>query len=110
MNSRVGLLGRQQGTAATEEDREYNSPDFDIWKTLNLELAWKATGGVPARDLPFCDAATFTNEQRIKAWSFCDYVTRRDPTLLRDLDPELDLLGGVLVGRRRESGDEEQEE
>ncbi|MCY2956704.1 MAG: CAP domain-containing protein [Planctomycetota bacterium] len=77
---------RQQGTVASEEDREYQSPDFDVWKTLNLEMAWKNTGGVPARELPFCDAASFTNEQRIKAWSFCDYVMRRDPQMLRDMD------------------------
>lgn len=79
-------LKKQEGTTASEEDREYTSPDFDVWKTLNLELAWKNTGGVAARELPFCDAATFTNEQRIKAWSFCDYVMRRDPKLLRDMD------------------------
>ncbi|GAB4141063.1 MAG: hypothetical protein Fur0037_07740 [Planctomycetota bacterium] len=79
-------LKKQQGTTASEEDREYTSPDFDIWKTLNLELAWKNTGGVAANELPFCTAATFTNEQRIKAWSFCDYVLRRDPTLLREMD------------------------
>ncbi len=79
-------LKKQEGTAASEEDREYQSPDFDVWKNLNLELAWKATGGVAARDLAFCDAAEFSNEQRIKAWSFCDYMMRRDPAMLRDLD------------------------
>ena len=79
-------LKKQQGTTASEEDREYTSPDFDVWKTLNVELAWKNTGGVPARELPFCEAASFTNQQRIKAWSFCDYVMRRDPQLLRDMD------------------------
>ncbi len=79
-------LQKQQGTVASEEDRAYTSPDFDVWKDLNLELAWKSTGGVPAVDIPFCDAANFTNEQRIKAWSFCDYVMRRDPTLLKDMD------------------------
>lgn len=86
-------LKKQQGTVASEEDREYQSPDFDVWKTLNLELAWKETGGVAARELPFCDAASFTNEQRIKAWSFCDYVMRRDPNLLRAMD----RLGAALI-------------
>lgn len=79
-------LKKQQGTSASEEDREYTSPDFDIWKNLNLELAWRSTGGVPARELPFADAASFTNEQRIKAWSFCDYLMRRDPELLKAID------------------------
>jgi len=79
-------LMKQQGTTASEEDRQYNSPDFDVWKDLNLELAWRSTGSVPAMELPFCDAAKFTNQQRIKAWSFCDYLMRRDPALLRDMD------------------------
>lgn len=79
-------LEKQQGTTASEEDRQYTSPDFDVWKDLNLELAWKNTGGVPARDLPFCEAAKFTNQQRIKAWSFSDYMMRRDPVLLQKMD------------------------
>ncbi len=90
-------LKKQQGTAASEADREYTSPDFDVWKTLNLEMAWKLTGGVPARELPFCEAATFTNEQRIKAWSFCDYVMRRDPELLR----QLDRLGAEMKAQKQ---------
>lgn len=79
-------LKKQQGTSASEEDREFQSPDFDVWKNLSLEMAWKVTGGVPANKLPFCDAAAFTNEERIKAWSFCDYMMRRDPTMLRTMD------------------------
>lgn len=79
-------LKKQQGTRASEEDREYHSPNFDVWKDLALEQAWRLSGGVKASRLPLCDAATFTNEQRIKAWSFCDYVMRRDPKLLQDLD------------------------
>ena len=79
-------LKKQQGTTASEEDREFASPDFDVWKNLNLELAWKSTGGVPAKQLPFVDASDFTNEQRIKSWSFSDYMVRRDPKMLRTMD------------------------
>ncbi len=79
-------LKKQQGTAASEEDREFASPDFDIWKNLSLEMAWRSTGGVPANKLPFADTASFTNEERIKAWSFCDYMMRRDPEMLRTMD------------------------
>jgi len=79
-------LKKQQGTTASEEDREFQSPDFDVWKNLSLEMAWKSTGGVPANELPFADASNFTNEQRIKAWSFCDYMLRRDPQMLRTMD------------------------
>ncbi|MFN6145233.1 MAG: CAP domain-containing protein [Planctomycetota bacterium] len=79
-------LKKQQGTAASEEDREFSSPDFDVWKNLSLELAWKSSGGIPANKLPFSDASNFSNEERIKAWSFCDYMMRRDPQMLRTMD------------------------
>lgn len=79
-------LKKQQGTSASEEDREFQSPDFDVWKNLNLELAWRSTGGVPANKLAFCDASNFSNEERIKAWSFSDYLMRRDPEMLRTMD------------------------
>ena len=95
-------LEKQQGTVASEEDREYQSPDFDVWKTLNLELAWKSTGGVKASELPLCDAAKFTNEQRIKAWSFCDYMMRRDPKLLQAMDRLRDLKSPFDIEKRFE--------
>ncbi len=79
-------LKKQQGTTASEEDREFQSPDFDVWKNLSLELAWRSTGGIPANRLPFCEASNFSNEERIKAWSFCDYMMRRDPEMLRTMD------------------------
>ncbi|MCR9248441.1 MAG: CAP domain-containing protein [bacterium] len=79
-------LKKQQGTTASEEDQEYASPDFDVWKNLSLEMAWRSTGGIPANKLPFCDAAAFTNDERIKAWSFSDYMLRRDPEMLRAMD------------------------
>jgi len=77
---------KQEGTVASEQDREFQSPDYDVWKNLSLELAWKMTGGVPATRIPFCDASNMPNEERIKAWSFCDYMMRRDPQLLRTMD------------------------
>ncbi|MBL8752932.1 MAG: hypothetical protein JNK15_06480, partial [Planctomycetes bacterium] len=98
-------LKKQQGTVASEEDREYTSPDFDVWKNLSLEMAWKSTGAVPATRVPFCDAATFTNEERIKAWSFCDYMMRRDPMMLR----ELDQIGQSMLKRGSKMADQLQE-
>lgn len=79
-------LKKQQGTVASEEDREYQSPDFDIWKNLSLEMAWRSTGGVPANRLPFVETASFSNDERIKAWSFSDYMLRRDPEMLLAMD------------------------
>lgn len=79
-------LKKQQGTSASEEDREFQSPDFDVWKNLSIELAWRSTGAVPANKLAFCDASNFPNDERIKAWSFSDYMMRRDPEMLRTMD------------------------
>lgn len=87
-NNRLFAIDRkkQEGTAASEDDREFQSPDFDVWKNLSLELAWRSTGGVPASKLAFSEAHDFPNEERIKAWSFCDYMMRRDPEMLRTMD------------------------
>ncbi|MFK7741154.1 MAG: hypothetical protein AB8H80_12620 [Planctomycetota bacterium] len=90
---------RQEGTTASEEDREFTSPDFDVWKTLSLEMAWKSTGGIPANSLPFCDASNFSNQERIKAWSFCDYMLRRDPEMLRTMDQ---IAQEMKKGRRKQ--------
>ena len=75
-----------EGTTASEEELEYVSPNFDVWKNLALEMAWKLTGSVSALDLAYVRTASFTNEERIKAWSFCDYMVRRDPSMLLALD------------------------
>ncbi|MAF64724.1 MAG: hypothetical protein CMJ84_03560 [Planctomycetes bacterium] len=76
----------QLRTTTGEEDLEQYSPNFDTWKDLALEAAWQLGDGTPAARLPVITADKFPNDARIKAWSFCDYVVRRDPTLLRDLD------------------------
>ena len=53
-NNRLFAVDRkkQEGTSASEEDLEFKSPDFDVWKTLSLEMAWKSTGGVHANEIP----------------------------------------------------------
>ncbi len=87
-NNRQFIVDReaQLRSKAGEEDIDKYSPDMDTWGDLALEAAWKLGEGTPAAQLPVIDAAKFPNDARIKAWSFCDYVVRRDPTLLLDLD------------------------
>lgn len=85
-NNRLFAIDRQrQIKTSTEDEIAYNSPNFDEWKDLALESAWRKTG-TAAAELPLFVAAKFPNEARIKAWSFCDYLVRRDPSLLQDLD------------------------
>jgi tetratricopeptide (TPR) repeat protein len=73
------------GTAATREDEKFLLPDLETWRELALELAW-SMGGTSAARLPLLQAAKFPTDGRVKAWSFCDYLVRRDPVLLKMLD------------------------
>jgi hypothetical protein len=90
----------QLRTTTGEEDLERYSPNFDTWKDLALEAAWQLGDGTPAARLPVITADKFPNDARIKAWSFCDYVVRRDPTLLRDLDGLADQNNPIDVEKK----------
>lgn len=72
-------------TATKREAQRFQLPDLEVWRDLARELAFDRAKA-PAGKLPLIKAANFTNEERIKAWSFCDYLLRRDPKLLLDLD------------------------
>ncbi|MFO1077885.1 MAG: CAP domain-containing protein [Planctomycetota bacterium] len=80
----VGQL-KEQGTAASRTQQKLLLPDLDTWMQLATELAWSRTS-TPATRLPLLKAGSFPTDGRIKAWSFCDYLLRRDPVLMRDLD------------------------
>jgi uncharacterized protein YkwD len=76
---------KQEGTVTGRNDNKLLMPDEEVWQELAVELAWQRTGTPPAQ-LPLLKAASFPNDGRILAWSFCDYLLRLDPTLLRALD------------------------
>lgn len=101
-NNRAFIVDRQEQLRTTtgEEDVDRYSPNMDTWKDLALEAAWKLSDGVPAAQLPLIDAAKFTDDARIKAWSFCDYVVRRDPTLLGRLDRLADQRHPIEVDKK----------
>ena len=83
----VFSIGKQelQGTVSgAREQSKYMLPDMDTWRELAIEIAWQK-GGTSAAKLPLLKAAEFPTDARIKAWSFCDYLLRRDPTLLQKL-------------------------
>jgi hypothetical protein len=84
----VFSVGQQQsgGTSSGQrQDVRLLLPDLDTWRELAVEIAW-AQGTTPAARLPLLKAAEFPTDGRIKAWSFCDYLLRRDPGLLKHLD------------------------
>lgn len=95
----VGQQKKEGTVAGKREEQKLLLPDMETWKELATELAWAKTG-TPAARLPLLKAAQFPTDGRIKAWSFCDYLLRADPVLLRQLDrtaakarTENDVLG-----------------
>lgn len=87
----VFLVGQQQdkesrtSTGQQRREAKMHIPDIAVWGELAVESAWQRTD-VPAARLPTISAASFSDEARIKAWAFSDYLLRRDPNLLRMLD------------------------
>jgi hypothetical protein len=88
----VGKADEKISVAGGRQNKRFNMPDLETWRDLAVELAFQKSGTTAAR-LPLLEAADFPLDARIKAWSFCDYLLRRDPTLLKKLRPR-------AVGRR----------
>ncbi len=108
-NNRSFIVDRkkQLQTTTGEEDIDKFSPNMDTWGELALEAAWKMTEGTPAANLPLITADKFPDDARIKSWSFCDYLVRRDPTLLHALDSLADQRNPIKVEKefiRRQDG------
>jgi len=101
-NNRQFIADREEQLRSStgEEDFDRFSPNMDTWKDLALESAWKLTGVVPAANLPLIKADRFTDDARIKSWSFIDYIVRRDPTLLLSLDSMADQGHPIEVDKK----------
>ncbi|MFY9344209.1 MAG: CAP domain-containing protein [Planctomycetota bacterium] len=80
----VGKEDPKGTVAGPREQKKSALPDMDTWRELAIEQAWQK-GGLAAARLPLLKGADLTTDARIKAWSFCDYLLRRDPALLRQL-------------------------
>ncbi|MGE3353500.1 MAG: CAP domain-containing protein [Planctomycetota bacterium] len=78
-------LEKEEGTAVARDRSRFQLPDLETWKDLAREIAFERATA-PAAHLPLITSAEFTSEERIKAWSFCDYLLRRDPSLMTSLD------------------------
>jgi uncharacterized protein YkwD len=76
---------KQEGTVTNKDYSKFELPDLETWKDLARELAFEK-GNAPAAHLPLISASQFSHEERLKAWSFVDYLLRRNPTLIVDLD------------------------
>ncbi len=76
---------KKSGTVAGRNEKRFDLPDLEIWRELARDLAFEKASA-PAAHLPLILASKFSSEERIKSWSFCDYLLRRDPSLLLALD------------------------
>jgi hypothetical protein len=80
----LGQQDDQHTVAGKREQKKLLLPDLATWTELAIDVAWQHDATSAAR-LPLLSAAEFPTDARIKAWSFCDYLLRRDPSLLRHL-------------------------
>lgn len=60
-------------------------PDMKVWREIAAETAW-SKADTPSAQLALLQAARFTNQERVKAWSMVDYLIRRQPDLVLALD------------------------
>lgn len=60
-------------------------PDMKVWREIASATAW-SKADAPSAQLVLLQAARFTNEQRVKAWSMVDWLCRWRPELVLDLD------------------------
>jgi hypothetical protein len=81
----VGQQKKEGTVAGGRDEQKLLLPDMDTWRELAVDVAW-SHGATAAARLPLLKAAQFPTDARIKAWSFCDYLLRRDPLLMRKLD------------------------
>lgn len=59
-------------------------PEMAAWRKIAAESAW-AKNDTPTARLVLLKGDKLTNEERVKAWSMCDWLLRTDPTLLLHL-------------------------
>ncbi len=78
-------MEKQSFTVTNRKPGEVLVPDVDSWAQMAIESAFRDRGA-PLAKLPLVSAADFPTETRVRAWSFCDYLLRRDPRLLLELD------------------------
>jgi len=78
------FLEQPQGNTVTSWKPKPLLPDMETWRVIAAESAW-AKNDTPTARLVLVQGSKLTNEERVKAWSMCDYLVRTSPTTLFDL-------------------------
>ena len=78
------FLEQPQGNTVTSWKPKPLLPDMETWRVIAAESAW-AKNDTPTPRLVLLQGSKLTNEERVKAWSMCDYLARTQPGLLFDL-------------------------
>jgi hypothetical protein len=71
-------------TAASHVRRRL-APDLQTWMQIARESAWSKSD-TRTSELVLIKASRFTNEQRVKAWAICHYLSHWHPEYLLELD------------------------
>lgn len=77
-------LEQPQGNTVTNWKPKPLQPDMETWRQIAQESAW-AKNDTPSARLVLLQGHKMTNDERVKAWSMCDWLVRVDPTLLMQL-------------------------
>src|SRR5690606_6960773 len=75
----------ERTSSGSKSEHRLNIPDRSVRAGLALEIDRQETD-TPAAKLPLIEASDLGNGDRIEARAVCDYLLRRDRTLLRTLD------------------------
>lgn len=78
------FLEQPQGNTVTSWKPKPLLPDMESWRVIAAESAW-AKNDTPTARLVLVQGSKLTNEERVKAWSMCDYLVRTAPTTLFEL-------------------------
>jgi hypothetical protein len=83
--------------AETEAGSPVMPPDFSVWFDRAVNNAWTEAGARVA-ELPLRRLARMPVDDRINAWSVCDFLLRREPKWLHALDAGHDAGTAGEVG------------
>ena len=79
------MVEQQAAHTVTQWHKKPLRPDMKVWREIAAETAW-GRGDTPTAQLVLLQAARFTNEERVKAWSMVDWFLRWRPELVMELD------------------------
>lgn len=79
------LMEQKKERTSTGKVADAKAPDLETWARMAEESAWSRTD-TRTSELVLLSAARFTDEQRVKSWAMCNFLTLTRPEWVIDLD------------------------